>query len=170
MAPVIRAQVYHVYKRSLSPGLQFTIVFALIATVIVVTAIVVVHSIPGGRERIEQRPLRRFQLQSPQSVRRRRPPQVSRATGRFFRHHFDLILKKLRSGTARELPRYNPRTQTPFPNQPALGESVSLSSLSSVRPTPRSDHTATGEGLVFSPTRGFPIGRIPSNLCLLDCL
>ena len=134
----------HLGKRDENTGRNFSIIFAVIAFVIVIGCLFWGIFLPKYRKKHPPRP-------SPTRYNGLQPRQT-------FPSH-PALLRGFRKHPSRRLREYNPRTQTPFPNTPPPGDSVSLPSLTSCNRSAQDVGWAgSGDG-IFSPARD----RLPSR-------
>jgi hypothetical protein len=131
-------------KRAENSGRNFSIIFAVVAFAIVSGCLFYGVFLPKYRKKHPRR------------------PSSTRYNGSHQHQSFPshpALLRGFRHESSRRLRKYNPRTQTPFPNTPPPGDCVSLPSLNSWnRSTPNIGFVNSSDG-IFSPARD----RLPSR-------
>ena len=134
----------HLGKRDENTGRNFSIIFAVIAFVIVVGCLFWGIFLPKYRKKHP------------------RHPSATRYNGLEGSHTFPshpALLRGFRKHPSRRLRKYNPRTQTPFPNTPPPGDSVSLPSLTPRNRSAQNVVWPNHDSGIFSPARD----RLPSR-------
>ena len=157
MAPALARDLT---RRDGGTGKTFSIVFALIAFLVVAACILWGYYIPRWRRKYGRPSSTRFNCTGgaakygPST-----PPRAPRYVPHFPNHPGVRGLHKVSS-----LPTYNPRTETPFSNSPQNGEIINLRSLT---PTPKPPAQRKKSSTLKRPTHDYELPKTPSTLSQL---
>ena len=146
----------YITRRDANTGRTFTVTFVIIGALVVAACIIWGYYIPKWKHKYQCPSSTRFNCFGG-APKYGTPLQCPRYSPRFPSHPAVRGMSKRRS----ELPRYDPRSSTPFSNTPRPGETLSLENLS---PTPGTERRSR---LGKWPTHDYEFPKTPGSLSQL---